>query len=371
MRVTRVSTTQELHELKDDWNCLTRGIPFRSWQWLFSWWKHYSQNRDLYVVTVRDDADVLIGAAPFFREQDATRGHVLRFLGCGEVCTDYLTILSTHEHQRVVAAAIAQWLLDVSADPDQQWDLLELQDVTTTDTPIAILVRILIEDGCSWHRREGMNCWRLALPDSWESFLASASKNRRRQFRRWNRAFSEAPGAKLHVATTLDELRTGMRVLVNLHQRRRESLGESGCFRCVAFSNFLHETATLLLETGRLQLYWIEIEGQPLAVDFNLLDGDTVYAYQSGIEPEATELSPGNLLTTAVLRQSMTDGRRVYDFLRGDEPYKAQLGAKPCPTFSYRVAANRLGPQLRQSVWTAGFKMKSWVKSGLTSVGVY
>lgn len=369
MQVTRVSNTNELYKLTASWNCLTRGIPFRSWQWLFSWWKHYHQDRELYVLTVTDDSGILIGAAPFLLQRDAARGRVLRFLGTGEVCTDYLTILTTHEHQAVVVEAIARWLLDAAADPRQRWDSLELEDVAVTDTAIATLVSTLADHDCSVHQRNAPACWQLPLVESWESFRSASSKNRRRHLRRWERELAAMPDGDLQVARGPDDLRRGMQVLVDLHQRRRQSLGELGCFHSAPFSAFLHESAAKLLETGNLYLCWMESAGRPLAVEFNLLGGDALYMYQSGIDPEALDRSPGHLLTVAVLKQAISAGRGTYDFLRGDEPYKANWGATASPAVSYRVAANRWGPQLRHGVWTAGFAMKNLVKGGLTLTG--
>ena len=110
MQVTRVSTISELQQLARDWNCLTRGNPFRSWQWLATWWKHYGASRELYVLAVHNDDGVLVGIAPLFRERQTAGGLVLNWLGSGEVCTDYVTILSSHEYQGAVRAVLATWL---------------------------------------------------------------------------------------------------------------------------------------------------------------------------------------------------------------------------------------------------------------------
>jgi CelD/BcsL family acetyltransferase involved in cellulose biosynthesis len=49
------------------------------------------------------------------------------------------------------------------------------------------------------------------------------------------------------------------------------------------------------------------------------------------MDPGARELSPGVTGTAAYLRDRIAAGRRRFDFLRGDEPYKYEWGARDEP----------------------------------------
>jgi len=69
----------------------------------------------------------------------------------------------------------------------------------------------------------------------------------------------------------------------------------------------------------------------------------------------------------ASLRHSISRGMRAYDLLRGDEPYKANWRAQPCPTENILIAP-AVGPaRLRHSLIVAGDTVKDWLKSGLAS----
>jgi CelD/BcsL family acetyltransferase involved in cellulose biosynthesis len=149
------------------------------------------------------------------------------------------------------------------------------------------------------------------------------------------------------------------------------SQGEPGCFASAAFSGFLHESAEQLLQSEMLELWWLEFDRRPIAAEIALVDGDTVYGYQSGIHPEALAHSPGNLLVTAILHHAIESGRKTYDFLRGDELYKQHWHAEPRQLLRCRVAANRPGSRLRHEVWTAGSTVKSWVKGRLNFAGLH
>jgi len=370
MRVARITESAEIGSLADGWNCLTRANPLRSWQWLATWWKYYGGDRELYVLAVYNDDNLLVGLAPLFREQRGSTGQVLQWLGAGDVCTDYMTILTSHEYEQSAISTLSDWLVDHSNDPDHGWDLIELEGVAENDTSLTSFIALLDEKGCATHCRKDLCCWRLPLAESWESFLASMSKSRRKKIKKWQRALTENPSLSVHRARNEDELTNGMRSFVDLHQRRRTSLGEPGCFACDTFTGFLHESAHRLFATEMLELFWLEHIGRPVAAEFDLVDGDTIYGYQSGIDPEALQYSPGNLLGTAIMRHGIETERTTYDFLRGNERYKQWWKATPLQLLHFRIAANRVGPQIRQGVWTAGVAVKSWVKGGLNLAGM-
>lgn len=373
MQVTRIATTDTLHGCSTAWNCLTRGIPFRSWEWLSTWWEHYGAGRDLYVLAVYDDFGTLVGVLPLFRERSTTRGRVLQLLGSGEVCTDYVTVLSTNEHEDAVIDAIANWLIEASGRGAQDadlWDLLELDGVPTNDLAMAKLVGTLAEAGSGVHRKAGPNCWTRSLPASWDEIYEDLSKNRRKVLRKLQRDVMDSGRLVFRTADTNCEYRQAMSLFVELHQKRRISLGEPGCFASKPFAAFIEGVSHRLWQAGMLELCWIELDGCPVAVDYSLVGHDSAFGYQGGIEPEAHHESPGHLMTMSLLQHAITRSRITYDFLRGDEPYKTYWNAQPQATVKLRIAANRTAAHLRQGVWLAGATMKNWVKGGLTLTGM-
>ena len=138
--------------------------------------------------------------------------------------------------------------------------------------------------------------------------------------------------------------------MVNLHQRRRESLGEPGCFASVRFTTFHDSFAHQLLSKGILRLRWTELNGQPLSVEYGFRGDDTAYYYQGGFNPEAADHNPGWLQFMSSIRAAIEQGCRHYDFLRGDEPYKALWNATTVPLCEVSVVATHPAAQLRHAV---------------------
>ena len=147
MHAHLVSTLDELAAYSQTWDRLAAGVPFRGWDWMSTWWRHYGESsadgnrqRSLFVLCVFDQTGALIGIAPWFLDRSTAGGRVLRFLGSGEVCSDYLTVLCQSGLENYVAEAIADWLGRDPANGSASggagcWDLLELTGVEADDLP--------------------------------------------------------------------------------------------------------------------------------------------------------------------------------------------------------------------------------------------
>jgi CelD/BcsL family acetyltransferase involved in cellulose biosynthesis len=378
MRVFCLSSLEELAPYADDWDRLAAGVPFRSWVWQSTWWHHYGELRSgestsprLFVLCVFDLDDRLVGLAPLYIDSGMC-GRTLRLLASGEVCSDYLGILCRGNKKERVAIAVADYLAEYNRGNNtdaERWDMLQLEGVDAADTAVNCLIQRLAQHGNSVYHRTGPNCWRIELPSSWDEYLAMLSKGHRKQLRRLQRNFFDTNRAKLYSVQTIDDIPRGMDLLVDLHQRRRKSLGEVGCFHPGTFSTFHREVMPRLLRQGQLHLHWLELDRQPVAAEYHLAGGDVVYAYQSGIEPDALEHQPGRIIGLAVLRRAIEQGYRAFDFLRGDEPYKAHYRAQPRPSLAVHVVPNRTAPRLRHGMYVAGDSVKRWIINSIKMVG--
>ncbi len=158
------------------------------------------------------------------------------------------------------------------------------------------------------------------------------------------------------------ELARAFDVLIDLHQKRRRSLSQPGCFASRRFERFHRELAHRFLANGRLRLQWIELDSRPMSIQYCFTGGDSVFYYQGGIEPELASESPGWVGVSAALKSAIEAGFRNYDFLRGDESYKASFKATAAPLVRVR-AVNRFGSaRLRYAALRTRELAKVWAR---------
>ncbi len=343
------------------WNSLTRGVPFLRWEWLGAWWRQYGRGRQLFVLAVLDKDQAICGFAPWFVEARPALGRVVQFLGTGEVCTDHLSLLAAPGQETAVADAVAAWLA-AGDEREGRWDMLELDGVVIDDPAVWRLVEQLAAQGNTVHRRDGLNCWRIELPATWEEYLQRQSKSHRKQIRQSLGRLRQDDRVAMRTVATAEEFARAWPLFVELHQRRRHSLGERGCFASKRFHDFLRDASEQLLAAQVLRLHVLELEGRPIAAEHALREGGVDYVYQAGLDPDYLREEPGRLTTTALIHGAVADGMHGYDFLRGDEPYKAHWRAQPRRLVTWRVVPRRAIPQLRHSAWLAGGAMKHWLR---------
>jgi CelD/BcsL family acetyltransferase involved in cellulose biosynthesis len=88
---------------------------------------------------------------------------------------------------------------------------------------------------------------------------------------------------------------------------------------------------------GWLRLDLLEIAGRDVAATFGFeLDG-VFYLYNSAYEPDAARVSPGLVLVSELVKRAIEEELKVFDFLRGPERYKYQLGSEAVPLHNVRL----------------------------------
>jgi CelD/BcsL family acetyltransferase involved in cellulose biosynthesis len=345
----------ELAPLCDQWDRLAGGCPFRTWTWLSTWWRHYGEGRRprrLFVIAAYDDSGDVAAILPCYATRSLVRGRTLRLLGDGEICSEHLGLLAAPKFADAAAEAIADFLADAC-----DWDLADFVAVDENDQPTSRLFAALGNRRCHATRHPGNRTWAIDLTAAWDEFLALQSKSHRKQLRQIERRVLDGDRARWHLVEDAKDFECAWSILVDLHQRRRQSLGEPGCFSSPRWAAFHHDVARRMLVDGRLRLSWLELDGAPVAAEYHLAGCNATYAYQGGVDPDRLAEEPGRISTICSIRCAIAEGHTHFDFLRGDEPYKAHWRATPRTVWRWQAAAPRRLPIIRKQAWTAALRI--------------
>jgi len=306
-----------------------------SFDWNYSWWKSFQDTGDLHLLTF-EKAGEIVGLAPFFVDRWFGLRR-FRFLAAGKVCSDYLDIVCKPEHYELCADSLAQYVREMN------FDVVELE--CTKGNRLAKWLKPQLTDKYRIDERMVEPTWRLELPETWKEFVASTKGSLRRKI---NKAVRRIDSDEFEVSSTADgaDIDSAFEVLKELHTLRFNSKNEPGVFGDDRFTEFLHSSVKELCQQGKCEIVVASKQGKPFAVQMYFDTQDGYQFYQGGNDPEAMKLEPGHFLFTFMVRRAVERGDNVFDFLRGNEPYKAFWGASPHSHSKMRMISKGVLPTL-------------------------
>ncbi len=311
-----------LAALEAEWRALAAACPaatvFQTWEWNAAWWKHFGRvpGRALRVVTFRDAAGTLVGLAPLMTAfWYATPLRRLSFLGTGT--SDYLDILALPGREQEAARALYEYL-----EASRGWQIADFQQLREG----SLLRQYAPAEGSTLTVLDvpGEACPFLALPGSWEMLIQGLGKKTRANIGYYDRGLQKVYRVEADPVQDPNALDDEMSRLFDLHQRRWNQRWLPGVFGGKRVQAFHRDAARRLLERGWLRLFSLKLDGTTQASLYCFAFGDRMCYYQGGFEPTLSRLSLGTVLTARAMQTAIAEGRDVFDFLRGDEPYKAK-----------------------------------------------
>jgi hypothetical protein len=121
-----------------------------------------------------------------------------------------------------------------------------------------------------------------------------------------------------------DDIERGIEEFSRIHGERWKSLGHPSAFDNPELRAFHVEFARKFARRGWLRLRFLNIDGVARAVNFEFYYNKRIYMYHSNAHgpAELMKCSPGSISRKLSIEQGVLEGMQIYDFLRGDEPYK-------------------------------------------------
>jgi CelD/BcsL family acetyltransferase involved in cellulose biosynthesis len=404
MKITCLDTLDSAWAAAEAWQTLARKNPLHSPEWLLSWWKAFGGSNQLMVLQCQDTDGQVVGVAPFYLEREF--GSVaIRSLGSGEVCSDYSRILSQEGREQEVSIAVIEYLTRFCKKHSATQSTCISIEAVEADAP-------WLDEFCRITNSRGYQNWlqpitssfRLMLPGSMDEYLRSLGDSAKRKGKKlvsklrsgvasWHTTEQQSTSLANHALashallnhTQIDHAQidhalantghscvlTRLGELQRLHQARRGMLDQPGCFSNTRFESFLTEAVELLSKRGLARIDWCEVEGKTVATHLVLKGSDTLFMYQSGIDPEAMKLEPGHLLTIASIQNAIERGVRYYDTLRGEEKYKTYWGSAAVSLATLHCRPPQLFSQVAGFSQFRFWQLKQAAKRILASANLY
>jgi CelD/BcsL family acetyltransferase involved in cellulose biosynthesis len=318
-------TVESLDGVTSSWDklrhCLKWGSIFVLPAWQKVWWEAFGGDGELYLRTLRQEEKIIGFASLLVNKETAS------FIGSADVC-DYLDFVITPGRERDFFKVLLDDLREKGIKK------LDLRPVRPNSTVLAQLVSIAQNRGYEvLCRPEGVSL-ELDLPTTWNEYLAILKTKQRHEVRRKLRRLWDAGNVEHHCVEVSREVEDYLDIFLKLFSLSKD---EKASFMNPKMESFFRSLAKAMAEIGLLRLGVLQLDKVPAAMTMGFDYNDSHYLYNSAYDPQFSYLSVGLLCKVLCLKESIEKGKKKWNFLKGGEPYKYQLGGREVPLYSCQI----------------------------------
>jgi CelD/BcsL family acetyltransferase involved in cellulose biosynthesis len=341
----------EFGELEPEWRELLvvsgGSYPFLSPTWHRIWWETFGDGvapvaappggatmgsatavtelgpRERVLLRV-SDGDGVSAIVPLMRE-----GSRLTFAGDTKIC-DYMDVVAADGNAPAVLTSTLRSL------GEESWEELVLWALREDSPTLAALSSVCGEMGFVVETEVEDVCPQVELPGDWEEYVSGLDKKDRHELRRKLRKLSQGGEPELEVLTSAEEVDAALDDFLRMH---RASRAAKEAFMTDQMEGFFRNVVVALAAEGAVEMTFLRLGGVRAACVLCFRAGDELLLYNSGYEPAYAGLSVGLLSKALALKRAIELGMKRFDFLRGAESYKYDLGAKDVTV--YRAVVRR------------------------------
>ncbi len=315
------------HDIKSEWNDLlsesVTHVPFLRHEYLETWWSTLGggewQDATLSIITARHH-DRLVGIAPLFRAPHIDRSCLL-LLGSIEI-SDYLDLIVRPADLELFITDLLPFLASPALPA---WDALDLYNILESSPTLSTLEKMAMTLGWKFIAEKLKHCPYIPLSGNYETYLSGIDKKQRHEIRRKVRRLEESGVPQrwffIEDPNDLEPAIQDFLALMALDP-------EKAAFLTPAMRTMMQAVMRCAFENDCLKLAFLEINSKRVAAYLNFDYLDRFWIYNSGIDWNFNEYSPGWVLLARLLQWTNENNRVEFDFMRGDEAYKYRFGAK-------------------------------------------
>lgn len=309
-----------------DWHDLlnhnSASHPFLTPNFQKIWWRYFGEG-ELKVITIRETSGKLVVLAPLMLKDNN-----LSLVGGAEVA-DYLDVLIDPENEAENYRQM--WLAIMSLN----WSRLKLLPLPSGSLSLKYFRALAEADGLTVTKKVKAPVFSLALPKSWEGYLAGLPRHNRHELQRKLRRLSVRGQVELYRTTDPQKLAGDLNIFFRLLRASRET---KAVFLDLKMENFFRDLAVAFFPEKRLRLEFLLLDKMPIAAAFAFRWNGSLLLYNSGFDPAYTQLAPGFALAAFCLKEAIAQGLDKFDFMQGAERYKKDLGGQEDLVYTLEIS---------------------------------
>ncbi|HWC91385.1 MAG TPA: GNAT family N-acetyltransferase, partial [Pirellulales bacterium] len=212
--------------------------------------------------------------------------------------------------------------------------------------------------------RDRFRVEQVELAETWPGYLATRSRNHRRQLRRGRIKAAAAGALELRVLDRLADadVETWLRRGFALEDAGWKGAAGTSVLKSPGVFEYYLRQARQLARWGQLQLVFLELDGRPIAFEYGWLGQGCYFSPKVAYDEACGQLSPGQLLRAALLERMIGEGTwQVVDFL-GPSCRATREWSTSSYSVSRVIVATSLSGRAALAGYRLGRRLLAWVR---------
>lgn len=302
----RATIHHSFEPVAKEWDDLAEasGNLFSTREWAQVWWNHFGRGRRMMLTQYRNRRGDTVAIAPLHLASERPL-RILRFIGHGP--GDQLGPVCAPDDQMRVGHALARSL----GQRLLPWDIFLAEQLPGDKAWAKVLGGVALV-------REGSPVVHFAGRD-WEAFIAGLSSKLRQAVGYHERRLARTHEIRFRLSEDQAQLTADLDQLFNLHAQQWGARSSAFGGEREAFHRDFARTA---FDRGWVRLWLLEVDGEPVAANYNFRFAGIESFYQAGRDQTWNRFSVGLIVLVHALRSALEEGVGEYRLLRGGEQYK-------------------------------------------------
>jgi CelD/BcsL family acetyltransferase involved in cellulose biosynthesis len=311
LSVELVRDVRALEQIRDTWNALLEGNETKtvelSYEWQMTYWQHYHENAELFVLVVREDGSIR-GIAPLKRTFSRPCGVTIRsleFIAASE--SNYQDFIMAHERKEIISAI---WTF--LTENRDLWDVLRLAHVPARSSTGSFIQ----SDGNRpfRHRLDRLYpCLYVEVVKPWREYFQGLSSNVRHKIARCTRVLERMGPVHFYRCTTAESFREHLEILFELHRRRWNQTDTPSQFTNPRACQFYLDTVSELFPKGQIELWVLSVGDKPIVLTYAFAHDHALLTQLVAFDQEYEKGSPVAVSDYFMMKDAFNNGIRVVD----------------------------------------------------------
>lgn len=174
----------------------------------------------------------------------------------------------------------------------------------------------------------------LILPNTWDEYLSFLPKKKRHELRRKIRRLEQNVD---FISGDYDSMEHKDEIINEFFRLHKISSTEKNMFMNKNMEKFFKDLILEMLEKKMLLYSYLKIEDKTVACSISFIYDNIRFLYNSGFDPSYNSFSSGLLNHAFAIKRSIENKIKIFDFMRGDERYKYDLGATDKLLYTFQI----------------------------------